>query len=134
MDWVEPRSAKWIGPRYNFLIYNTTIIPVLLATNKIVLIEHIGDITQWPIYLTICNSSHEIRRPRIRFLGIIISFIPIYKGNSLKLKIDIYYQTMGVIIKGIFKFLLLYIIVWLGIVLEKVAIESVLIICIDKSV
>ena len=115
-------------------IYNATIIPVLLATYKTVLTKSARDMVQWPIYLTICNLRHEIRKSQIRLGGIIIGLIPIYKRDSLKVKIKIYYQTIRVIIKNIFKSLLLCIVVLIGIVLKKAVVEIVLIICADKNI
>ena len=75
------------------------MIPVLLATDKMVLIEHAKDLAQWPVYLTIGNLSYEIQRSRIRPGRIIVSLIFIYKKDSLKVKMEIYYQTIEVIIK-----------------------------------
>ena len=40
-----------------------------------------------------------------------ISLIPIHKRDFFKVKIEIYYQTIRVIIKDIFKSLLFYIVV-----------------------
>ncbi len=92
-------------------IHNATIIPVLLATDKTVLTEHTGDMAQWPVYLTIGNLSHEIRRSRSRPGGIMVGLIPIYKGDSVEVKMEIYHQTMGMITKGMFKSLLSCIVV-----------------------
>lgn len=64
----------------------------------------------------------------------IIGFISIYKENILEVKIEIYYQSMGVITKNMFKFLLLHIVVWLRIVSENAVIKNVLMICINRSI
>lgn len=63
-----------------------------------------------------------------------ISFIPIYKRDFLEIKIEIYYKIMGVVIKDIFKSLLLCIVVWFETVLEKVVVENVMMICVDGRV
>lgn len=47
---------------------------------------------------------------------------------------EIYYQTMRVITKGIFKSLFSCIIVWLGITLENLVVKSVLIMCANASI
>ena len=39
---------------------NATVISMLLVTDKTVLTKHVRDMTQWPVYLTIGNLSHEI--------------------------------------------------------------------------
>ena len=72
---------------------------MLLATDKTVLMEHAGDMAQWPVYLTIGNLSHEIRRSRIRPGGMIVGLIPIHKRDFFEVKMEIYHQTMGVITK-----------------------------------
>lgn len=63
----------------------------------------------------------------------IIWLISITKRDFLEMKIEIYHQIMGVIIKNIFESLFSYIIVWLGIALEKVVIERILMMCTDGS-
>ncbi len=78
---------------------NATVIPVLLAIDKMVLTEHEGDMVQWPVYLTIGNLSHRIRKSRIRPGGMMVGLIPIHKGDSLEVKMEIYHQNMGVITK-----------------------------------
>lgn len=83
-------------------VYNTTIILVLLVTDKIVLIKHVEDMTQWFVYFIIGNLSHKIRKLRIRPGKIMIGLISIYKGDFLGVKIEIYHQTMGMITKDIF--------------------------------
>ncbi len=95
----------------DFGIHNATIIPVLLATDKTVLNKHLGDMAQWPVYLTIGNLSHEIRRSRSRAGGMRVSLIPTHKGDPLEIKIEIYHQTMGMIRKSVFKSLLSCIVV-----------------------
>ena len=100
----EMHTADWWWRTQQALIdsgvQNATIIPVLLATDKTVLTEHAGDIAQWPVYLTIGNLSHEIRRSRVKPGGMMVGLIPIYKGDSFDVKMEIYQQTMGIITKG----------------------------------
>ena len=69
------------------------------------------NMAQWPVYLTIGNLSYEIKRSQSRFWGMMVDLIPIHKRDSLKVKIEIYYQTIGMITKDMFKSLLLCIIV-----------------------
>lgn len=62
-----------------------------------------------------------------------VSLIFLRKKNSLKIKIEIYYQTIKVIIKSIFKFFFLYG-RWLRIRLEKAVIETLLMININENI
>ena len=84
---------------------------MLLAIDKTALTKNEGEIAQWPIYLIISNLNHEIQRLYIKLRGIMIGLISIYRGDCLEIKIEIYHQIIKVIIKAMFKSLLLCIIV-----------------------
>ncbi len=84
---------------------------MLLVIDKTVLTKHVGDMAQWPVYLTIGNLSHEIKRSRSRSRGMMVGLIPIHKRDSLEVKMEIYHQTIGMITKGMFKSLLSCIVV-----------------------
>ncbi len=72
---------------------------------------HMVDMAQWPVYLTIDNLSHEIRRSWSRSGGMMVGLILIHKRDSLEVKMEIYHQTMRIITISIFKSLLSCIIV-----------------------
>ena len=61
--------------------------------------KYVGDMAQWPVYLTIGNLSYEIGRLQIRSGGIIVDLISIYKKDFLEVKMEIYHRTMRVITK-----------------------------------
>lgn len=63
-----------------------------------------------------------------------IDLISILKRDFFKVKIEIYYQTMEVTTKNIFKSLFSCIVIWLEIAIEIAAIESILMIYRDKSI
>ena len=88
------------------VVHNTTIISVLLATDKTVLTKDVKDMAQWLVYLTICNLSYKIRSLWIRLVRIMIGLIPIYKRDFLRVKTEIYHQTIKMFTKGIRKFLI----------------------------
>ena len=75
------------------------MISVLLATDITLLTKHAKDMVQLPGYLTIVNLSHEIRRSRIRLRGMIVGLISIHKADSFEVKMEIYHQIMGIILK-----------------------------------
>ena len=96
--------------------------------------EHAEDIAQWPVYLTIGNLSHEIRRSRIRPGGMMVGLIPIHKRDSLEGKMEIYHQTMGVITKYKSKCHVLHKAIWPNVTaLEKAAIDGLLMMCADGN-
>lgn len=53
--------------------------------------KYVRDIVEWPIYLTIGNLSHEIKRSQIRVGKMIVDLIFIHKEDSFKIKIEIYH-------------------------------------------
>lgn len=63
-----------------------------------------------------------------------IRLIFIYQKAFFEFKIEIYHQTMGIIIKSMLKYLLLYILDKLKTALEKVVVEGIMMICTDKKV
>lgn len=71
-----------------------------------------GDMVQWPIYLTIENLSYEIKRSLIRPRG----------------------QIIDVITQGMFKSFFSCIVVKPGIALEKVMVKGLLMICTDRNI
>lgn len=90
---------------------------------------------QCPVYLIIGNLSHKIQRLGIRLRGMIVGLIPIHKRDFLKIKIEIYYQTMRVIIKCKSNCHIMRIVIWPNITaLEKAEIEGLLMMCAHKNV
>lgn len=78
---------------------NATIIPMLLAIDKTILIKHVKNITPWPISLAISTLSHKISRSWIKPDEMMVCLIFIHEKNFHKVKIEIYYLTIGVITK-----------------------------------
>lgn len=64
----------------------------------------------------------------------IVGLIPIYKEDYFEFKIEIYYPTLKIIRKNMFKSLFWYMIIWQGTKLEKLVVQIVLIICMDRNV
>ena len=97
---------------------------------------------QWPIYLTIGNLSHEIRRSRVKPEGIMDGFIAIHKRDLFDVKMEIYHRTMGVITKdkcnnrhSSDKFPSLHFENWQDIIaLKSVVGKGLLIMCADRNV
>ena len=95
VDWL------WITKQVltDFSAQNAHVIPVLLGIDKTVLTKYIENMVQWPVNLTIGNLSYEIRRSQIRPRGLMVGLIFIHKKDFFEVKIKIYHQTMGIIIK-----------------------------------
>jgi hypothetical protein len=48
-------TAEWWWETQFALPATSTIVPLLLATDKTLLTQHHGDTTAWPVYLTVGN-------------------------------------------------------------------------------
>ncbi len=134
----EMHTADWWWTTQQAFIdsgaYKATVISVLLAADKLVLTEPATDMAQWPVYLTIGNLSHKIRRSQIRLGGMIVGLILIHKRDSFNVKMEIYHKTTGVIIKCKSKCHVLRKVIRLNVTeLEKAAIESLLMMCADGN-
>lgn len=55
-------TGKWWWSQQKQLPDGAIIVPLLLATDKTVLIQHHGDLFMWPIYLTIGNLDITTRK------------------------------------------------------------------------
>ena len=95
--YTEMHTADWWWFMQEQLPENATVIPVLLASDKTQLTNLSGDLSAWPVYLTVGNLDNETRRQRSRPSNILIALIPIPKETGLYIKAEVYHTTMGII-------------------------------------
>ena len=53
------------------------MVPLLLATDKTLLTQHQGDVSGWPVYLTIGNLNRKTRRSQKRPGQLLVGFLPV---------------------------------------------------------
>jgi hypothetical protein len=89
-------TGDWWWERQTQLPNGATIIPLLLGTDKTLLTMLHGDLSAWPIYLTIGNLDAETRRSQLKLSTVLLGFIPIpeQKKGSLNLKSAIWHRVM----------------------------------------
>lgn len=80
-------------------INNVIIIPVLLSNDKTPLNTITSNTALCPIYFTIGNLNHIIRRQRRKPSKFLMSLILIYKGNNVDVKLDIYHICLRIMTK-----------------------------------
>jgi hypothetical protein len=106
----EMYTGDWWWERQKQLPNSTTIILLLLGTDKTLLTMLHGDLSVWPIYLTIGNLDAETRHSQLKPSTVLLGFIPIpeQKKGSLDLKSAIWHRaieqvllyTFSVILQG----------------------------------
>jgi hypothetical protein len=103
--YTEMHTGKWWWRTQQALPDGATIIPIILASDKTQLSQHQGDVTAWPVYLTVGNIDRETRRKHSGPGMILLGFLPIpqmdSKDEALRIKGEVYHQAMGIIMKGI---------------------------------
>ena len=58
--YTEIQTGDWWWKTQDQLPEGSTIVPLLIATNKTVLTQHHGDVVAWPVYLTIGNLKAQV--------------------------------------------------------------------------
>ena len=56
-----------------------TVVPVILATDKTLITKLRGDVSTWPVYITIGNISRDIRRKQTVLSKLLLGFILVFK-------------------------------------------------------
>jgi Plavaka transposase len=96
----EMHTGDWWWDAQKKLPSKSTVVPLLLATDKTQLTHHHGDQSVWPVYLTIGNLDREARRAQKRPAVILLGLIPIPRGKADRsVKADIYHTGMELILQ-----------------------------------
>lgn len=96
--YTEMHTADWWWLMQEKLPPHATVVPLLIHTDKTTLSQHQGDVTAYPVYLSIGNLDHETRRSQKLPGTILIGFLPCTKkGTHKDLKHEIYHTAMRVI-------------------------------------
>ena len=87
----EMHTGDWWWEKQRELPEGATIIPLLLASDKTMLSQHHGDVSAWPVYLTIGNLDNETRRKQDVPGSILFGIIPVGTGNA---KAEVYHRSL----------------------------------------
>lgn len=106
--WNEMWTGSWWWDQQRLLPPGSTLIPVLLASDKTQLTQHHGDKSSHPVYMTIGNLDKKTRRAQKRPSKILLGFLPIVDKNHHCLTGDKAYSfrrsiintAMGVMTRG----------------------------------
>ena len=98
----EMHTEDWWWSQQKLLPAGATIVPLLIATDKTVLTLHHGDLSLWPVYLTIGNLDVQTRKSQTRPSMILLGLIPILKlgkEHDKHLKLKIYHKAIELILQ-----------------------------------
>ena len=85
--YTEMHTADWWWNTQEQLSDGSTIVPLLISTNKTVFTQHYGNVAAWPVYLTIRNLKAKVRQKQTRPSSFFLGFIPIGALGDYKAKI-----------------------------------------------
>jgi Plavaka transposase len=91
----EMHTADWWWRLQDELPEHATVVPLIIASDKTILTQHHGDKAAWPVYLTIGNLNHQIRRTPSLPAMILLGFIPLCRnGEDRVLKGELYHTAL----------------------------------------
>lgn len=104
----EMHTGTWWWDLQKTLPPGSTIVPVMIASDKTQLTQHHGDKSTHPVYVTIGNLDKATRRSQQRPSKVLLGFLPIVDKNdhqvagydSYEYKRYIHNVAMGVMVKG----------------------------------
>ena len=95
--YIEMHTGDWWWEMQEQLPDGSTIVPLLIGTDKTVLTQHHGDVAAWPVYLTIGNLKADVRRQQNWPGSLLLGFISVEASGDTKAKI--WHMALGVMLK-----------------------------------
>ena len=92
-------TAEWWWETQDQLPDQATVVPLLIATDKTLLTQHHGDVSGWPVYLTIGNLDRKTRRSQKRPGQLLVGFLPVVPNTGDGVKAKIWHLAMETILK-----------------------------------
>ena len=80
----EMHTIDWWWQTQDQLSSKTTIVSLMITTDKTMFIQHHDDLKTWSVYLTIENLKYETRKNQTRFVNLLLKFISIAKKKCRK--------------------------------------------------
>lgn len=94
----EMHTADWWWETQDKLPNGSTVVPIILASDKTHLSRMRGDQHAWPVYITIGNLPRKVRRAHSRLGMAILGMIPIVAENEVKAQV--YHYALGLMTEG----------------------------------
>ena len=78
-------TAEWWWETQKKLLLGATVVSIIIGTDKTLMTKLYGNVSAWPVYLTIGNLSRTLRRKQTLLSKLLVGFIPITKDITKKL-------------------------------------------------
>lgn len=97
--YTEIHTGDWWWQTQELLPDDSTVVPLLLDSDKTLMTAHGGDLSLWPVYVTIGNLSCAVRKSQTRPGFHLLGLIPMVKTGadsavSSKVSMELYHQSM----------------------------------------
>ena len=94
----EMHTADWWWEMQDKLPDGSTVVPIILASDKTHLSRMHGDQQAWPVYITIGNLLRDVRRAQSRPGMMLLGMVPIIQETEYKA--EVYHHALGIMTKG----------------------------------
>lgn len=101
----EMYTATWWWQTQDKLPDGATLVPIIIGVDKTLLTAFRGDLSAWPVYLTVGNLTTDLRYSQIEPSKILLALLPIPKfldpkdPSNRKLRAELYQSCMAIIFK-----------------------------------
>ena len=99
----EMHTGEWWWSKQGEIPENGTIIPLLLASDKTLMTRLHGDLSLWPVYVTIGNLDCAARKSQLRPTLILLGLIPVKTseatGFAKNIQSEIYHDALGLMLE-----------------------------------
>ena len=95
-------TADWWWETQKQLLLSITIVPIILASNKTQLTQHISGKKAWPLYILIENIKLHIQQFVNQPALLLLAYLLIHIFNNQIMQLAVQYKTFVAILKCIF--------------------------------
>ena len=93
----EMCTARWWWETQDKLPDGSTVVPVIISSDKTHLSRTHGDQQAWPVYITIGNLDRGIRRAQLRPGMMLLGLVPLVHNS---VKAEVYHSAIGLMVEG----------------------------------
>ncbi|KAJ7263772.1 hypothetical protein C8J57DRAFT_1230967 [Mycena rebaudengoi] len=106
-EYSEMWTADWWWKIQELLLKGSTLVPIIIASDKTQLTRFVGDKQAWPVYLTIGNIDKETRRTPTARATVLLGYIPVskfeifFKKNRSATAHQFFHDCMAVMLEAL---------------------------------
>jgi len=101
----EMHTGEWWWETQSQIPIGGTIVPIILASDETVMTQHHGDLSLWPVYITIgnldCATRKAQKRPGLLLLGL-LPRMKLGKETADEVRSEVYHLAIGRMLQRMF--------------------------------